>query len=52
MDRMIRRLDDGLCYCFCLLKGFVALIDYIDVEDGAHVMTAERRARSGWTDYQ
>lgn len=52
MNTIIRRLDDRLCFWFCRLKGFVGLIDRIDIDEAAHVMTAERRARAGWTDYQ
>ncbi len=52
MNRIIRLLDANLCFYFCLAKGFVALIDQIELEEAEHLMTAEHKARSGWTDYQ
>lgn len=52
MKGLFSKLDAGLCFWFCAAKGFVALIDQLDREEVAHVLTIECKARAGWTDFQ
>ncbi|WP_022956378.1 hypothetical protein [Perlucidibaca piscinae] len=52
MKTFIQKLDSNLCLCFCMMKGFIRLIDQMELEDVAHVVTESRKARAGWTDWQ
>lgn len=52
MKSLLWMLDARICFWFCAAKGIVALIDQLDPEEVAHVLTTERKARAGWTDFQ
>lgn len=52
MNTWLARIDDRLCLWFCRLWGIMALIEQMDMDDVSHVLTPERLARAGWTDYQ